>query len=89
MLRSSGREAVREQLRTQLCENYLGEITERLDVPDARLRAELVGALLVGLGVMRSVVGSPALTAAEPDRTRALVALMIRAVTDVPDADHG
>ncbi|MGW4364183.1 TetR/AcrR family transcriptional regulator [Nocardia takedensis] len=86
MLRSSGREAVREQLRTRLCEDYLGEITERLGLPDARLRAELVGALLVGLGVVRSVVGAPALTTAEPERIRALAALMIRAVTESPDA---
>ncbi len=81
MLRSSGRAAVREQLRSQLCGDYLREFTRRLDGPDAELRAELVGALLLGLGVMRVVVGGPAVNAASYEQTRGLVADMVRVLT--------
>lgn len=56
MLRSSGHEPVRDELRARLCEDYLGEFGHRLPGADAALRAELIGALLLGLGVLRSVV---------------------------------
>lgn len=78
MLRSSGHPGVRDQLRTQLCEEYLSGIADRLDGDGAELRAELMGALLLGMGVMRSVVGSPALSEASFEETRRLVARMIR-----------
>lgn len=81
MLRSSGHAAVRDQLRAQLCDDYLRDMTARLDGPDAALRAELIGAVLLGLGVMRSVVGAPAVSGATFEQTRALVADMVRAVS--------
>jgi AcrR family transcriptional regulator len=81
MLRSSGRAAVRDQLRTQLCDGYLAEIAERLDGDDAALRAEMIGALLLGLGVMRSAVAAPAVSAASFEQTRVLVAAMVRAIS--------
>ncbi|OOC55107.1 MULTISPECIES: TetR/AcrR family transcriptional regulator [Nocardiopsis] len=77
MLRSSGRAEVREQLRAQLCDGYLRQFAERLPGTSPELRAEMLGALLLGLGVMRSVVGSPALNAASPERTRALFARVV------------
>src|SRR5690606_25925489 len=73
MLRSSGNAAVREELHVQLCENYLKDLTDRIEGEDAELRAELVGALLLGIGVMRSVVGSPVLKDASYERVRGLV----------------
>ncbi|WP_405181313.1 hypothetical protein OG225_09270 [Nocardia sp. NBC_01377] len=60
---------------------YLREFTRRLDGPDAELRAELVGALLLGLGVMRVVVGAPAVNEASYGQTRGLVADMVRVLT--------
>ncbi|GAA2227779.1 TetR/AcrR family transcriptional regulator [Streptomyces amakusaensis] len=90
MLRSSGRPAVRDQLRTQLCEGYLRDFADRLDGEDAELRAELMGALLLGMGVLRSVVGSPALSEAPFDRTRTLVARMVHGLSAAdPDPDPG
>ncbi|MFI9508280.1 TetR family transcriptional regulator [Nocardia sp. NPDC052566] len=88
MLRSAGHEGVRDDLRTQLCEGYLGDIAERLPVDDRQLRAELIGALLLGMGVMRSVVGSPALTEASFDRTRTLVARMVGALSGDVSAER-
>lgn len=81
MLRSAGHDAVRDQLRDQLCDGYLREFADRLDGPDAALRAELLGALLLGLGVLRSMIGTPAVTAAPAERTRALAARMVAALT--------
>ncbi|MFE3544467.1 TetR family transcriptional regulator [Nocardia sp. NPDC059177] len=81
MLRSAGHEAVRDQLRIQLCDGYLAEITDRLDGPDPALRAELIGALLIGMGVLRSVIGAPAMSGAPIDRTRVLAARMVDALT--------
>jgi AcrR family transcriptional regulator len=77
MLRSSGREEVREQLRDQVCDGYLAEFVRRLPARDAELRAELLGGLLLGLGVMRSVVGAPALGAATYEDTRELFARVV------------
>ncbi|MBE1533539.1 TetR/AcrR family transcriptional regulator [Actinomadura algeriensis] len=81
MLRSSGRPAVREQLREQVCDDYLEDFAERLEGDDAALRAELIGALLLGMGVMRSVVESPALGNASYEETRALVAGLVHTLT--------
>lgn len=77
MLRSCGNAAVREELRTQLCANYLRDLADRIEGEDAELRAELVGALLLGIGVMRSVVGSPVLGEVPYEHVRGLVARLV------------
>ncbi|GAA2718192.1 TetR/AcrR family transcriptional regulator [Actinocorallia aurantiaca] len=81
MLRSANRPAVREQLRTQLCEGYLREFTDRLEGENAELRVELIGALLLGMGVMRSIADSPALGEASFEETRVLVARLVHALS--------
>jgi AcrR family transcriptional regulator len=80
MLRSAGRPEVRALLREEVCDRYLADLESRFEGDDADLRAELVGALLLGMGVMRSVVASPVLAAAEPDRVAALVVQMVEAL---------
>ncbi|WP_232836024.1 TetR/AcrR family transcriptional regulator [Actinocorallia populi] len=80
MLRSAHRPEVREQLRGQLCEEHLAGFADRLEGEDAELRAELVGALLLGMGVMRSVVRSPVLGEASFEETRGLVARLVQAL---------
>ncbi|THV23579.1 TetR/AcrR family transcriptional regulator [Glycomyces paridis] len=80
MLRSAGRPEVRERLREEVCGRYLADLAGRFDGEDADLRAELVGALLLGMGVMRSVVGSPVLSEADPERVRALSGAMVEAL---------
>ncbi|MGV9380978.1 TetR/AcrR family transcriptional regulator [Nonomuraea sp. NPDC003707] len=82
MLRSAGRPAIREQLRTQICEGYLPDFAERMGGENPALRAEMVGALLLGMGVMRSLLGSPALSEASFEETRALVARLVTALSD-------
>ncbi|MEV6032252.1 TetR family transcriptional regulator [Nonomuraea sp. NPDC052116] len=82
MLRSAGRPAIRDQLRTQICEGYLPDFAERMGGENPALRAEMVGALLLGMGVMRSLLGSPALSDASFEETRALVARLVTALSD-------
>ncbi|GAB2836570.1 hypothetical protein GCM10022221_39680 [Actinocorallia aurea] len=88
MLRSAGHAGVRDLLRERLCDGYLAALSDRLEGPDAALRAELVGALLVGMGVMRSVIGSPALGTAAHEQVRPHVARMTAALTAVPRRDQ-
>ncbi|XRQ11225.1 TetR family transcriptional regulator [Actinomadura welshii] len=78
MLRSSGNPGVREQLSTRICGDYLRAFAERMEGENAELRAEVIGALLLGMGVMRSMVGSPALTEASFEEVRPLVARMVQ-----------
>ncbi|WP_026929323.1 TetR/AcrR family transcriptional regulator [Glycomyces tenuis] len=80
MLRSAGRPEVRARLREQVCGDYLADFAERLGGDDAELRAELVGALLIGIGVMRSVIDSPELSRVSFEQTRELVAAMVTAL---------
>ncbi|MDN3241939.1 TetR/AcrR family transcriptional regulator [Glycomyces tritici] len=84
MLRSAGRPEVRAQLRDQVCGEYLADFAKRSGGEDAELRAEILGALLVGMGLMRSVIGTPALSAASYDQTRAIVAAMVGALQERP-----
>ncbi|WP_091052827.1 TetR/AcrR family transcriptional regulator [Glycomyces sambucus] len=80
MLRSAGRPEVRARLHEEVCDGYLADLARRFEGEDAALRAELVGALLLGMGVMRDLVDSPVLPGADPDRVRALVADMVAAL---------
>lgn len=77
MLRSAGRPAIRDQFRTEICEGYLPDFAERMGGENPALRAELVGALLLGMGVMRSLLDSPALRDASFEETRTLVARLV------------
>ena len=56
MLRSAmTNEAAMQMIRDLLVRQVFGPITELLGVPDARLRATLVGSQFIGLGMMRYV----------------------------------
>lgn len=48
----------------------------RLTGPDARLRAELLAALVTGVTVLHDKIGTPAITAADRDTLAAYVELM-------------
>ncbi|MEV0586513.1 TetR family transcriptional regulator [Nonomuraea sp. NPDC050310] len=89
MLRSAGQPAIREQVRTQVCEGYLPEFAARMGGDNPALRAELAGALLLGMGVMRSLLDTPALREASFEETRALVARLVDALVDAPRPGRG
>ena len=67
MLRSFNDERAARLLRERVGERYLARLGELTDAPDAELRAALVLACVLGLGLSRSVLQSPPLVAAEPE----------------------
>lgn len=64
MLRSSGHESTRERMREEVCNHYVDVLREMATGPDDQLRGELLSAWLLGIGILRSVVGTPAITEA-------------------------
>ncbi len=79
LLRSSGHEPARLQLQRQMCEGLLADLAALSARPDAALRSEMVGALLLGVSVLRSVVDTPALAAATPAEVEEVFTAMVRA----------
>ncbi len=81
-------EGVRERMQERLEERLVGPITEELrgaGVPDARLRAEVLVAALVGLGVVRYAGGLKELSAAPREEVLAILGPALRALVDAQD----
>jgi AcrR family transcriptional regulator len=79
LLRSSGRESARARLQQQMCDGFLDRIAGLAEGEGAQLRAEMVGALLLGISVARSVVRTPALAEAEAGEVEEVFAAMVQA----------
>ena len=74
MLRSAmTNEAAMEMIRELLTRQVFGPITEMLGVPDAQLRATLVGSQFVGLAIMRYIGRLEPLASASIDELVAAV----------------
>lgn len=73
MLRSSHHDTAAEAVRRQLGEEYARALASLTDAEDADLRADLVLAWLVGIGVLRSVFGKQPLAGADGEAVAALV----------------
>ncbi|AHH94989.1 TetR/AcrR family transcriptional regulator [Kutzneria viridogrisea] len=67
-LRSSGHDSAADAIRKQLGEDYIRALISLTDAEDADLRADLVLAWVLGLGMLRSVVGKKPLVDADPQR---------------------
>ncbi len=65
LLRSSGHEDARTQLQQQICDSYVRQLAAVSPGPDRELRAELLSAWLLGIGVARSVIRTPRLAEAD------------------------
>jgi AcrR family transcriptional regulator len=65
-------------LRDLLADEVYGPIAAGLGVPDAPLRAALVGSQVVGLAVTRHVIGLPPLPATSPEVLRAVLAPVLQ-----------
>ncbi|MGJ6967189.1 hypothetical protein ACSDR0_35260 [Streptosporangium sp. G11] len=59
MLRSSAHEDARLRIRTEVCDTYVNALRDLAEGEDAELRAELLSAWMIGIGILRSVVGPP------------------------------
>ena len=67
-----------------MCEGFLDGFAELATGPDAQLRAEVLGALLLGISVARSVVRTPALAGADPAAIEEVFTAMARAALGDP-----
>jgi len=94
LLRSSSHGGARARMQQQMSDGYVCRLAELAGGEDAELRAELFSAWMVGIGVLRAVVGTPALRAATledvvPYAEQAAGFLLGGAVESPPtDADH-
>jgi len=66
LLRSTSSETASLLLKNALDEQFMGPLTERLEGENRRTRAGLIAAQILGLAVLRQMVGSDALEA-DPD----------------------
>ncbi|MFI7612928.1 TetR family transcriptional regulator [Nonomuraea terrae] len=67
MLRSSAHDDARQRIRREVCDTYVDALRDLAEGDDRELRAELLSAWLVGIGILRSVVTTPALAGASAD----------------------
>lgn len=72
-LRSAHHDSAAEVVRRQLGEDYARALSSLTDAEDAELRADLVLAWVVGIGVLRSVFGKQPLAGADGAAVAALV----------------
>ncbi len=82
LLRSPGRAPAMERLRQLVTDDFTHGLARRLPGEDGRLRAELVAALLIGVGMLQAVVRTPQLGSGDPDRVRGLAAALVRPLVD-------
>ena len=80
LLRSSSSDVCGGMLRSAILEGFVRPLAARLDGPDALPRAELVGSMLLGLLVHRTVIGGA--EAADNERILTLVAPALQAFID-------
>jgi AcrR family transcriptional regulator len=81
MLRSASHEDMRDRVRQQVCEGYLGVLAELADGnEDKDLRTELFGAWLLGIGILRTAVGTPTLSKATEEELQPHLAAVAEAL---------
>lgn len=80
LLRSSSSEVAGSMLRDALVDGFVRPLAARLDGPDAMPRAELVGSILLGLLVYRTIVGG-----AITERDERLIASVTRTLQTLID----
>jgi len=73
MVAAANDEHVRAVIRERLDTVFTKQLAGRLTGPDAALRAELFGAILVGVGFLRHKIGTEAMTSADRDAIAAYV----------------
>lgn len=74
-----------ERIVEELDRRLIARLAERLDGPQARLRAELVCAQLIGLGAVRLLLASPATSAEPPTALVDRLGPVLQAWIDPPD----
>jgi AcrR family transcriptional regulator len=80
LLRSSGDPEVVERLNTQFEEGLTRPLAARITADDPDLRADMVTALLIGIGVLRSLLNKDPLAKASEEKISAIFAEGFRAL---------
>ena len=65
LLRSTSNDGARRMLQDAIEKGFVEPLSARLDGPDSRVRAELIGSIFLGLMVHRSIVGRESEESAE------------------------
>jgi len=84
LLRSSGDPSVVARLNAQLDAGLTRNLAKRITADHARIRADMVTALLLGIGVQRVLLGKKPLASAHDDDVRAVFVEAFEAITQLP-----
>lgn len=84
VLRSSSREEAMQRFREEVSEVFSDRFAQRLEGPDAELRAELLAAWMLGTSLMRKAFRTPALAAAPESTLRAHLGAGLAALLAAP-----
>jgi AcrR family transcriptional regulator len=87
LLRSSGDPAVVERLNSQLDAGLTRNLARRITADRARIRADMVTALLLGIGVQRVLLQKKPMVSAHHDDIRAVFLEAFEAITKLPQGD--
>jgi AcrR family transcriptional regulator len=87
LLRSSGDPAVVARLNEQLEAGLTRTLADRITADQPRLRADMVTALLVGIGVLRALLNKDPLAAAADEDIAAVFADAFAALTRLPPTE--
>jgi AcrR family transcriptional regulator len=87
LLRSSGDPAVVARLNSQLDEGLTRNLAKRITADRARIRADMVTALLLGIGVQRVLLRKKPMASARDDDLAAVFLEAFEAITKLPQGD--
>ncbi|MGC5410475.1 TetR/AcrR family transcriptional regulator, partial [Streptomyces sp. DT225] len=79
-------EAAAKVLRSFVLRRLLERVAAGLDIPDATFRAELAASHMVGIAVLRYVLGAEPLASAPPEKIVAMVAPTLQRYLTEPSA---
>ncbi|MGW2475239.1 TetR/AcrR family transcriptional regulator [Streptomyces sp. NPDC001665] len=79
-------EAAAKVLRTFVLRRLLERVAAGLDIPEATLRAELAASHMVGIAILRYVLGAEPLASAPPEKIVAMVAPTLQRYLTEPSA---
>lgn len=82
LLGASNDEMVREVIRDRIDSDFRTRLSARLDGEDTELRAELLAALVIGVGVLKQRIGTRALSAADRDKLAHWISRMAAGVLE-------
>ncbi|MET1071367.1 MAG: TetR family transcriptional regulator [Umezawaea sp.] len=78
-------DTVRAHIRERIQSGFGARLAPRLEGPDVELRAELLAALITGIGFLRGKIGTPAISAADQELLGHYVDLMCAPLLAAPD----